>query len=352
MLHEKNLFSFLNSVYKGKHFSIISIMKKIITHIITVFVFIFIILTVIGNYFYNIAINRRTASNLLMGHYNLKDDGGERRVMRADTDTDIVSDEGFAAEAILNARANPSEWQVTSFDGMTLKGSCYLRPDGSDRWIVAVHGYRGDRRQVISPALVFFDRGYNILAVDCRGHGESEGDYIGMGWHDRIDLLTWAREIIGLYPHAEIVLYGISMGGSAVLMASGESVPSNIRAVIADCAYTDVYSQFTYQMNTFFHLPDFPFISAASLVCAVRANYMFEEASALDQVKNSKLPTLFIHGSDDEIIPVSMAYELFEAFGGEQNDLLVVRGAEHGVSYNAEPELYWGRIFEFLEGVN
>lgn len=328
-------------------------MKKFILCLICICIFIFVALTFIGNYFYDVAINRDTATNLLMGKYDIQSAVEQssvyRSILQASTDDELSEvDDSVAAEVILENQSIETQWEIISYDGLSLKGTCYMQSKGSDKWIIAVHGYRGDRNQVISPALSFFDHDYNVLAIDCRGHGESGGKYIGMGWHDRIDLLTWIKEVIRVSPRAKIALYGISMGGSTVLMTIGETIPQNVKAVISDCAYSDVYNQFSYQINTFFKMPDFPFISATSLICSIRANYLFEEASAIQQVKKSVTPILFIHGDEDKIVPVSMAYELYESAESEK-ELLIVSGAPHGLSYSQDPNLYWTTSFEFLE---
>lgn len=48
------------------------------------------------------------------------------------------------------------------------------------------------------------------------------------------------------------------MGASTVLMASGEQMPSNVKAIKADCGYSSVYDVFTYQLYDLFKLPPFP----------------------------------------------------------------------------------------------
>ena len=59
----------------------------------------------------------------------------------------------------------------------------------------------------------FYDMGYNVLIPDLRGHGMSEGDYIGMGWDERLDIIDLINYIIDVDKDSEIVLFGVSMGG-------------------------------------------------------------------------------------------------------------------------------------------
>ena len=75
-------------------------------------------------------------------------------------------------------------------------------------------------------------QGYHVLMPDLRGCGESGGDFIGMGWPDRLDMLQWINWIIQRDPEAQIVLHGISMGGATVMMTAGESLPPQVKAIV------------------------------------------------------------------------------------------------------------------------
>lgn len=85
---------------------------------------------------------------------------------------------------------------------------------------------------------------------------------------------------------ARIILHGVSMGAATVLMASGETLPENVKAVIADCGYTSEWDEFIWEAETL-HIPWFPVLNAASLLSKLRDGYDFKQASALDQVKRA-----------------------------------------------------------------
>lgn len=190
-------------------------------------------------------------------------------------------------------------------------------------------------------------RGYNVLLPDLRGCGESGGDYIGMGWPDRKDMLQWIDWIAQRDPETRIVLHGISMGGATVMMTSGEKLPAQVKAIVEDCGYTSVWDIFEDEMAVLFHLPAFPVLHTASLFSSLRAGYSFTEASALEQVKKAKVPMLFIHGEKDNFVRTEMVYPLYEACPTEKR-LLVVEGAGHGSAYGMDPELYFGTVFDFI----
>ncbi len=103
----------------------------------------------------------------------------------------------------------------------------------------------------------FYTLGYNVLAVDARAHGDSEGTKIGMGWPERVDIIKWINRILSWEPNARIVLHGVSMGAATVLMASGEDLPGNVKALIADCGYTSEWDEFQREADAL-HIPWFP----------------------------------------------------------------------------------------------
>lgn len=240
---------------------------------------------------------------------------------------------------------------ITSRDGLRLRGYYLPAPHPTANLVILAHGYSGQAQQDMGGfAKLYHEQfGYHVFMPDARGHGASEGDYIGFGWPERRDYADW----IALLRHRlgdelRIVLHGVSMGGATVLMTSGEALPPQVRAVIADCAYTSVRDELTYQLRRLYRLPAFPIIPVTSLICKLRAGYFFGEASALSQVRRSPLPTLFIHGEADEFVPTAMVHPLYEACAAEKA-LFLVPGAGHGLAYTADPDGYTAQMAAFLD---
>lgn len=239
------------------------------------------------------------------------------------------------------------ETTIKSEDGLKLWGNMYLQEEPTDKWVIIAHGYTSSSENIQPIALNFFNEGYNVLTPDLRAHGKSEGKYIGMGWLDRKDMVKWIDLIVERDADSQIVLYGESMGGATVMMTAGEDLPSNVKAIVEDCGYTSVYEMFTAELNNRFGLPPFPIMDAARVVTNIRAKYDIKSASALEQVKKSKTPMLFTHGSNDTYVPTEMVYRLYEAASVEK-DILVIDGAAHGAAPDVDPETYYNKVFEFV----
>ena len=234
---------------------------------------------------------------------------------------------------------------IQSHDDLFLHAS-YIEQDTSV-YVIMVHGYRGTGASIISPIKRFYKQGYNLLIPDLRGHGQSEGDYIGMGWDDRYDIMGWIDYIIAKDKKAQIILYGVSMGGATVMDVAGEVLPQQVKAVIEDCGYTSVWDVFQY------HIPMEKWQSEialhmASVVTRIRAGYALEDVSPLKQVQKSHVPILFIHGSEDDFVPCEMVNTLYQSATCPK-EKLIIEGAGHAQSCSTDPKTYYSTIFQFIE---
>ena len=216
-----------------------------------------------------------------------------------------------------------------------------------DKWAVLVHGYSTGKEYMQEYARKYYEKGYSILMPDLRAHGDSQGNIVGMGWLDRMDILKWTDLILAENPEADIVLHGISMGASAVMMASGERLPENVSAIIADCGYTTVWDILEYQLKRLYDFPVFPLLHGGNIWSVRKLGYSWKDASAVKMVKASRTPILFVHGSRDDVVPVDMAFELYMAAECDKR-LLIIEGAGHAMSASWEPERYWNEIFDFI----
>ncbi|MDR1625407.1 MAG: alpha/beta hydrolase [Spirochaetia bacterium] len=243
-------------------------------------------------------------------------------------------------------RASPFETlSASAKDGVSLRG--YYRGGPSRRTAVLVHGYGTNASLMADYARFYLEDGINVFLPDNRAHGASGGQWVGMGWLDRDDLLVWIQALIEkANGGCEILLHGISMGAAAVMMAGGAEIPSQVKCLIADCGYTSVEAQFKYQLEHMFGLPPFPLFHIASLESKIIAGYGFAEASALEAVKKSRIPIFFIHGDADDFVPARMARELYESAPGEKR-LWLVPGAQHAMAYYANPQEYVRQVRDF-----
>lgn len=311
-------------VYKKGVCEMKKLVKIIIISITVIVLFIVCISLYVGNYLYDYTLNPYSKHNI-----------SEK----------IETNKEVAQESRQWLSENSVNVSLTSKDNLNLHAS-YI-DQNSHIYMIMVHGYRGDGASIISPIKQMKKAGYNLLIPDLRGHGFSEGDYIGMGWDDREDILQWIDYLLSKDSHASIILYGVSMGGATVMDVAGEKLPRQVKAIIEDCGYTSVWDIFKTHIDMN-NIESEMALHMASLVTKIRAGYYLEDVKPIEQVKKSQTPILFIHGDQDNFVPFAMVNELYDAANCPK-EKLVIQGADHANSCSVNSELYYQTIFRFID---
>lgn len=252
-------------------------------------------------------------------------------------------------QAQLKAERRHEVWDLTSFDGLKLKAHFFPANEDCHVYAVLVHGYSVTYCAMMLHAVHFMEKGYHLLLPEQRGHGASEGDYFGFGFHEHYDLQAYISMICDRDPEAQIFLLGVSMGAATVMMAAGEYLPDNVKCIIEDCGYTSAWEENQYMIKLRYHLPAFPILHFGDLFMRLKHHYSYKEAAPIRFVADATLPMLFIHGDQDTFVPFSMLQPLYDACGSAEKDFLVVVGAKHAEAVSTNPELYWQKVDAFID---
>lgn len=247
---------------------------------------------------------------------------------------------------------NPKEISVTSFDGLILKG-LYVENTIKDKTIIFVHGYKAKDGLYDggASAKFLYSTGYNLLFVDDRAHGKSQGKYIGFGVLDCKDVNVWVNKLIKEYNQKTIILYGISMGAATVLNASSIVDQNTVKGVVADCGFASGYDEVCYQIKQMYHLPSFPLVPIANFLMKIICNYSLDEKEAYKSIKQYKNHLLLIHGGKDHFVNTEDVYKIYENANCDK-DLLVVDNASHALSYLKNSKEYEKHFLKLIEKVN
>ncbi len=225
-------------------------------------------------------------------------------------------------------------------------GHWYNSPN-EKRVIVAMHGWRSRWYYDFGGSARFWrESGCSVLYAEQRGQGDSGGDYMGFGLLERWDCLDWANWVDAMTGGAPIYLAGISMGASTVLMAAGMDLPESVRGVMADCGYTSVSAIWKEVCQSSYHLPYALVKPLADAFCRRAIGVGPDEWSAPRSLAQCRVPVLLIHGTEDSFVPVWMSQENYDACASPK-ELLLVPGADHGVSYLIDTETYEARVKAF-----
>lgn len=239
---------------------------------------------------------------------------------------------------------------IKSNDNLKLHGILFHKRS-SKRIVICLHGYssKGGTSDYTAISKFYLDRDFNILMIDARAHGASEGKYIGFGCLDRNDLMKWIQYVINLLgDDCEILLHGTSMGGATVLMASGLELPTNIKGIISDCAFTSPADIFTNVLKNMYHIYPYPIINIASVISKKIAGYGLDQCNSAEEVKKAKTPILLIHGDNDTFVPCCMSEEIYENCASPKA-LFIVKGAGHAESYYKDTQEYQKKVDDFIK---
>ncbi|MDO4745195.1 MAG: alpha/beta hydrolase [Bacillota bacterium] len=230
------------------------------------------------------------------------------------------------------------EVSITGEDGTKLTGHLYTC-EYPKRLIIAVHGWRSTWNRDFGLAADFwFENNCNVLFVEQRCQGKSEGEYIGFGLLERYDCRDWANWAHERYEgKLPIYLDGISMGATTVLMASGLKLPDSVKGIIADSGFTSPRGIWKHVTEHHMHLKYGPISGLADAICRQKINVGAEDYSTVEALKENNIPVLFVHGTDDPFVPVEMTYENYLACKAPKR-LVIVPGAVHGLSFYVEKE--------------
>ena len=238
------------------------------------------------------------------------------------------------------------EVSIKSFDGLVLKGRLYILDEKAPVHI-QFHGYRGQAVRDFSGGVRLpMESGHNVLLIDQRAHGKSEGHVITFGIKERKDVLSWIDFVKARFgDDVKIALEGISMGAATVLMASNFDMP-NVKAIFADCPYSSP-KEIILKVSRSMKLPDFVSIPLLSFGALLYGHFRWNSESAVKSVKETKIPILIIHGRADRYVPIEMSRKIKEA-----NPSIVLEefdDAAHGMSYLVDMDRYKRLVREFTE---
>ena len=223
-------------------------------------------------------------------------------------------------------------------------------PSPTSKTAVIVHGRTDNATGMLRLGHMYHQHlGYNILLPDLHYSGLSEGDAFQMGWLDRKDVIQWMDVANHIYGDStQMVVHGISMGAATTMMVSGEPQPEYVKCFVEDCGYTSVWDEFKFVLQRDYKLPAFPILHLSSMLCKIKYDWSFQEASSTEQIRKCHLPMLFIHGDKDDLVPTWMVYELYEA-KSQPKELWVVSGAGHDDCYPFDKKEYTEKVKQFTD---
>lgn len=284
---------------------------------------------------------------LALDRGNVENQESIKKLLSGETNTEIFARyRDAAAENLINT---PHETvSITARDGVKLVGH-FVGCTEPKRAIIAMHGWRSSWAKDFGMISDFLhENACAVLYAEQRGQNESGGSYMGFGLTERFDCLDWINWLNGSgYETFPLYLCGVSMGAATVLMASGFTLPENVHGIIADCGYTSPYAIWKHIAENNLHLRyDKWMRDTIDEMCRERINFSSDDFSCTKALESCRVPVLFIHGTDDNFVPIEMTYENYK-YCDALKRLLVVPGAGHGMSYAVDKARYEQTVLQF-----
>jgi len=241
----------------------------------------------------------------------------------------------------IKLRAMPHEMLTLRLGKRELRGFYYPCGEGrSNKLAFIVHGYRSNHAETAGMFFEeYFRRGFDVFAPDNTASGMSSGHIIGYGVLESRDCLEWLGCLSERLPEdTQIVLHGFSMGGATVLKMC-DRVPESVKFVISDSGFIDGRELLKAQLG--------PLYGTVAALNRVFGGYELDESSVSENIKNSRVPILIIHGEGDKTVPFSMAPRIYEAIGSEK-DKLFTPEIRHIETMHYNKAAYMKKLDEFI----
>ena len=203
---------------------------------------------------------------------------------------------------------------VTSPEGLKLVG--WFIPSQNGAVIMMQHGYKSDRGELLNEAEMMYRHGYGVLLTTVRAHDASDGEMITFGMKEVNDLEAWYLYLItrkDVDPD-KIGILGNSYGGMLAIEYAAQN--KNIKAVVADCAFSSLNDTVSTSVTYFTDLPAFPFAPLIVFWAERETGFKTEEIDATRWIADiSPRPVFLMQGGADVVISEESGQRLYEAAG-------------------------------------
>jgi alpha-beta hydrolase superfamily lysophospholipase len=269
-------------------------------------------------------------------------------------------------------RAQKEEFDVRTPDGVLLRGWKVRSVQPGANWVLVFHGVADNRMGVLEHARILFLAGYNVVMMDARAHGASEGPIATYGWLERndtraiIDTLLASerdkyisvqmstpflpRSPADALPRLHLFALGESMGAGIALQSA--AVDPRIEAVVAEASFASLreasydyagFRRYSWLGKTLFVPGTWTLLYRGESI----AGFSADEVSPEKSVAERPFPVLLICDGDDVALPCRHTERIYAAARGPKQ-LWIVPHAFHTAALGYQPEEFRRRVLTFF----
>ena len=231
-------------------------------------------------------------------------------------------------------------------DGLNLYAEFYDL--GGEHTVFVIPGRTEGLRYGYYFALPYAERGFNVMVIDQRSHGKSDGVWNSIGFNEHRDVIKWAELLRDRFGVESIILHGICIGSACALYAlTSPDCPDNLKGLVADGMYPDFYESFKNHMIEF-KKPTFVVMDMINWWQKHYTGYDMKTGPK-DMIDKYDMPLLMLHGKSDLYSLPIEAQKLFDKCPSEQKSIVWFEGGKHSQLRYQDTELYDRSISDFID---
>ncbi|WP_407383651.1 alpha/beta hydrolase [Ruminococcus sp.] len=230
-------------------------------------------------------------------------------------------------------------------DGLKLVGEYF--DFGSETSVIIIAGRMESLLYSYYFAEPYRRLGYNVLVIDNRAHGLSEGRFLSLGFKEYRDILRWGELLHDTFHQKNIVIHGICIGSSVGLFAlCAPECPSYFRAMAAEGMFTCFKDNFVNHLIDGHH-PVQPATFLVTLYIRLFTGADVVHDGPLYRIDKLKKPILFLHSKEDVFSLPSEVQQVYDRCQSQKKLVWFEKGAHSRVRINA-PERYDETVVDFF----
>ena len=233
---------------------------------------------------------------------------------------------------------------VTSYDNLKLHG--FYIPSynkKSNNLAIVCHGYQSKATDMIIIGKMYSEMGFQVILIDQRGHGQSEGNFTSFGFYEKYDLKKWIGYALRNYGNdINILIHGVSLGAATTIMATSLDISlKNIKFLLLDSGYTTATKTITNARKTAWIKT---FIPGINVITQLRHKFWFSCVKPVAAMKKNSIPFLIIQGDKDRVVPIPMAEELYNSSPAVTKEMLIVKDSTHAQGFRVDWDLCYNTL--------
>lgn len=247
-----------------------------------------------------------------------------KAIIRPERDNYIESELGEAKYVHNNKAYTRNDYTLINKKGLLLKAS-FIQLDRTENnlkvmpVVIYLHSNASSRLEGMKLFPYLFEHNINLLLFDFSGSGLSEGEFISLGWYEKEDIKIIIDFIEKQPGVGKIGLWGRSMGAATVLMYS--SGDNRIKAICVDSPFCDFKVLAKELCKKYANIPGF--VTETALVFIKKSvkkknEFDLDDIKPIKYVRNIRIPGLFIHALNDEMVPMNHSIKLYHNYSGEK----------------------------------